>query len=82
VSETSAPARRRRIGLIGCGFVGAEVFRRITAEPSLGLDVAFVWNRSAERLDAAGVPPALRSGRSAMRRRAMPISSSRCATPR
>lgn len=60
MSAVAGPARRRRVGLLGCGFVGAEVYRRIVADPALGLDVAFVWNRGAERLDALGVPAALR----------------------
>ena len=51
---------RRRVGLLGCGFIGAEVHRRIVADRSLGLDLAYVWNRTPERLEAAGVPAALR----------------------
>ena len=53
-----APARRRRIGLIGFGFIGQRVFERIAGDPSYGLDIAFVHNRSAARL--ATVPTALR----------------------
>jgi len=51
-------ARRRRIGLIGFGFIGRQVWQRIAAAPDLGLDVAFVHNRSPEAL--ADVPPAQR----------------------
>jgi len=52
------PAARRRVGLIGFGSIGSRVYRRIVDEPSLGLDVAFVHNRSAAAL--AGVPAPLR----------------------
>lgn len=47
----------RRIGLLGFGFIGAQVYARIRAEAALGLEVAFVHNRSRGRL--AGVPAAL-----------------------
>lgn len=50
-------AGRRRIGLIGFGFIGAQVYRRLRDRPELGLDVAFVHNRDAARL--ADVPRAL-----------------------
>jgi aspartate dehydrogenase len=50
-------AEIRRIGLIGFGFIGAQVYRRVREQPALGLEVAFVHNRSAERL--AGVPAEL-----------------------
>ncbi len=49
---------RRRVGLIGFGAIGRQVYRRIVAEPALGLDVAFVHNRSEGALDE--VPAALR----------------------
>jgi predicted dinucleotide-utilizing enzyme len=48
---------RARVGLIGFGSIGAQVFERITDDPSIGLDIAFVHNRSPERL--VGVPAAL-----------------------
>jgi predicted dinucleotide-utilizing enzyme len=35
-----------RVGLIGFGYIGREVYRRIVADSSLGLEVAFVHNRS------------------------------------
>ena len=38
-----------RIGLIGFGFIGAGVYRRIIEQPVLGLEIAFVYNRSSER---------------------------------
>ena len=50
--------RRTRVGIAGFGFVGRNVYERIVADPDLGLDVAFVWNRSADRL--AEVPMDLR----------------------
>ena len=55
----SAPPRRR-VGLIGFGFIGRQVYERIVGDPSLGLDVAFVHNRSEGAL--AQVPEALRLG--------------------
>lgn len=54
---TAASRPRPRVGLIGFGGIGAQVFERITGDPSIGLDIAFVHNRSPERL--AGVPAAL-----------------------
>lgn len=43
-----------RVGLIGFGFVGSQVFKRLIERPQLGLEVAFVHNRSTEKL--LGVP--------------------------
>jgi predicted dinucleotide-utilizing enzyme len=45
-----AAIARRRIGLVGMGFIGSYVYRRIADEPELGLDLAFIHNRSAERM--------------------------------
>lgn len=42
--------RRTRVGIAGFGFVGRNVYERIVGDPDLGLDVAFVWNRSSDRL--------------------------------
>ena len=39
-----------RVGLIGFGYLGSFVYEQMTTRPELGLDVAFVYNRSAERL--------------------------------
>lgn len=50
--------RRTRVGIAGFGFVGRNVYQRIVDNPDLGLDVAFVWNRSPDRL--AVVPADLR----------------------
>ena len=50
--------RRTRVGIAGFGFVGRNVYERIVGNPDLGLDVAFVWNRSRDRL--AEVPTDLR----------------------
>lgn len=57
----------RRIGLIGFGFIGAQVYRRLQAQPELGLEVAFVHNRDQAKLaevprdlildDLAGICP-------------------------
>ena len=44
-----------RIGLVGFGFIGAELYRRIAADD--GVEVAFVHARSRTRL--AGLPDAL-----------------------
>jgi aspartate dehydrogenase len=54
---SSAP-RKRRIGLIGFGFIGRQVYERVTADPDCPLDIAFVHNRSPAALD--GVPQDLR----------------------
>jgi len=40
----------RRIGIIGMGFVGRYVYDQILARPELGLDIAFVHNRTPEKL--------------------------------
>ncbi len=47
----------KRIGLIGFGFIGAQVYARIQSRPELGLAIAFVHNRSTSRL--AALPRAL-----------------------
>lgn len=46
-----------RVGLIGLGFIGSQVYERVCAQPDLGLEVAFVHNRSPGRLQ--GVPAEL-----------------------
>ena len=45
----------KRIGLIGFGFIGSGVYRRVQEQPGLGLEIAFVHNRTRDRLD--GVQP-------------------------
>ena len=50
----------KRVGLIGFGFIASQVYERIAADPSLGMEVAFVHNRSPHRL--AAVPAELRIG--------------------
>ena len=57
MSGGTAGARPRRIGLIGFGYVGRQVFRRIARDPAWGIGIAFVHNRSAATL--AEVPPEL-----------------------
>jgi len=48
----------KRIGLIGFGFIGAALYRAVATEARVGLEIAFVWNRSPERLSE--IPRALR----------------------
>jgi len=50
-------AALRRVGLIGFGFIGSRVFRRLREQPELGIDIAFVHNRDRAKL--AEVPQAL-----------------------
>lgn len=40
----------KRIGLVGYGFIGQHVCKQILGDPDLGLAIAFVHNRSPERL--------------------------------
>lgn len=56
----SGPGRRRRVGIVGYGALGQYLVDalRTDAAAARDLELAFVWNRSAGRLD--GVPPALR----------------------
>ncbi|MEJ7928562.1 aspartate dehydrogenase domain-containing protein [Ramlibacter sp. AN1015] len=53
-----ARAPKRRIGLIGFGFIGRQVYRRMAADIGGPLEIAFVHNRSPDAL--AEVPEALR----------------------
>ena len=46
---------RPRIGIVGFGLIGSYVYRQIVTRPELGLDVAFVHNRSPGRV--AHLPP-------------------------
>ena len=39
-----------RIGLIGYGYLGSYVYEQIQTRPELGLDIAFVYNRSPQKL--------------------------------
>ena len=39
-----------RIGIVGFGYIGSYVYEQITTRPELGLDVAFVYNRTREKL--------------------------------
>ena len=48
---------KTRIGLIGFGFIGAQVFRRLREQPDLGIEIAFVHNRDRAKL--AEVPSEL-----------------------
>jgi aspartate dehydrogenase len=40
----------KRIGLIGFGFIGAALYRAIATQAHPELEIAFVWNRTPERL--------------------------------
>ncbi len=50
--------RKRRVGLIGFGFIGRKVYERASADADGPIEIAFVHNRSAAAL--ADVPAALR----------------------
>ena len=42
--------QRKQVGLIGFGYIASFIYKQIITRPELGLDIAFVWNRSPERL--------------------------------
>lgn len=46
MSERSLDLAMTRVGLIGYGFIGSRVFDRLRDNPQLGLEVAFVHNRT------------------------------------
>lgn len=54
---TDMRSQRVKVGIIGFGFLGRGIYHRIISEPELGLDVAFVWNRSAQKL--VGLAPGI-----------------------
>jgi aspartate dehydrogenase len=54
----NSAVRRRRVGLIGFGFIGRSVYERIAGDAQSPLEVAFVHNRSSAAL--AGLPEHLR----------------------
>ncbi len=43
-------AEKKRIGIIGYGQIGSYVYEQITQRPEMGLEIAFVYNRSPERV--------------------------------
>lgn len=43
--------KRTRVGLIGYGFIGAGLHAALAARPELGIDVAFVYNRTPSKLE-------------------------------
>jgi predicted dinucleotide-utilizing enzyme len=47
--------KNKRIGIIGFGFIGRYIYEQIGAGQVPGLEVAFVWNRSGERI--SDLPP-------------------------
>lgn len=55
---TRSAARPRRIGLIGFGFIGRQVYERIVGDAAHGMEIAFVHNRSETAMH--GVPATLR----------------------
>ena len=48
---------KQSIGIVGYGYIGAYVYEQITSRPELGLEVAFVHNRSREK--TAALPPGM-----------------------
>lgn len=50
--------RPTRVGIVGFGFIGAKLYEALNDTNEPGLDVAFVWNRSPDRM--ATLPKALR----------------------
>jgi len=48
---------RKRIGIIGFGFIGSNIYQRICENPCYGLDIAFVFNRTRSKLEH--LPPDL-----------------------
>lgn len=48
-----------RVGVIGLGFVGTAVARRLASRLTPGLELAFVWSRSGRALDGAPDAPTL-----------------------
>ena len=44
-----------RIGIVGYGYIGQYIYQQITTRPELGLEIAFVHNRTAAKL--AALPP-------------------------
>ena len=49
-----------RVGLLGFGFIGEALCREVREGRYPGLEMAFVWNRSADKL--AGLPREVRLG--------------------
>ena len=43
--------RRIKVGIIGFGYIASFVYQEIVTRPELGLDIAFVWNRSPARIE-------------------------------
>lgn len=53
--KMEAPARKRRVGIVGYGKLGQYLVDAITApENKEHLEIAFIWNRSPEKVTSAG----------------------------
>lgn len=52
-------ARKRRVGIVGFGLLGQYLVERIASDPSASaaLELAFVWNRSPDRVAASPLVP-------------------------
>ncbi len=48
---------KKRIGIVGYGYIGKYVYEQLTSRLELGLEVAFVYNRSREK--TAKLPPGM-----------------------
>src|SRR5882724_6316145 len=55
-AERAMETNMVRVGLIGFGFIGVGLYRAITSHEIDGLEVAFVWNRSADKLAGVAAP--------------------------
>ena len=53
------PPRRRRVGVVGFGQLGQFLVDRIVHDPAgrAAFELAFVWNRSADRVASSGLVP-------------------------
>ena len=55
-SSTASLQRKRRIGIVGCGSLGQYLIKAIQTDPKISsqLELAFVWNRTSEKLQSLG----------------------------
>lgn len=56
VSTTARSVKKRRIGIVGCGSLGQYLITAIQKDPlvSSQLELAFVWNRTSDKLNSLG----------------------------